>query len=407
MNTLYYVAIVLLAGLLMAKLASRAKLPNVTGYLVGGLIIGPYLLKLIPKDVVGQMGIISEAALGFIAFSIGSEFSLKHLKQLGSGIITLTIVQALVTFAAVVVAVALVFGRSIEAALVIGAIGVATAPAATLLVIRQYNAKGPVVDTLIPVVAIDDAVGIIVFGLCMTLAKAKHFPSENVSLLMSIINPVWEIILALLIGTVLGIVLSFVAGKIKNEEELLGITIGVVLSGVALASKLNVSSLLLCMTIGAVLINLVTGSPKVFKLVDRFTPPIYVLFFTLSGADLDLNILRNVGLIGIGYIISRSIGKISGAYVGAKIIKSPPVVQKYLGITLLPQAGVAIGLSLVAQKVLPEFGASIRTIVLFSTLIYELLGPVLTKIALVKAGEIDISKSRAISNIELKAKAQN
>ena len=404
-NTLYYVAIVLLVGLLTAKLASKAKLPNVTGYLVGGLIIGPSILKLVPKEVVGQMGILSEAALGFIAFSIGSEFSFKHLKQLGTGIITLTIVQALVTFFAVVAAITLIFGRSIEAALVIGAIGVATAPAATLLVIRQYNAKGPVVDTLLPVVAIDDAIGIIVFGLCMALAKIIHLPEENTSLLMSIINPIWEIVLSVLMGGVLGTVLSFIAGKIRNEEELLGIKIGIVLAGVALASIFNVSSLLLCMTTGAVLTNLVTSSPKIFKLIDRCTPPIYVLFFTLSGADLDLGVLRIVGLIGIGYIISRSIGKIVGAYIGARITKSPPVVQKYLGITLLPQAGVAIGLSLVAQKILPEFGTSIRTIVLFSTLIYELLGPVLTKIALIKAGEIDISNSKVFS-LELEAKAK-
>jgi len=302
----------------------------------------------------------------------------------------------------------LIFGRSIEAALVIGAIGVATAPAATLLVIRQYNAKGPVVDTLLPVVAIDDAIGIIVFGLCMALAKIIHLPEENTSLLMSIINPIWEIVLSVLMGGVLGTVLSFIAGKIRNEEELLGITIGIVLAGVALASIFNVSSLLLCMTTGAVLTNLVTSSPKIFNLIDRCTPPIYVLFFTLSGADLDLGVLRIVGLIGIGYIISRSIGKIVGAYIGARITKSPPVVQKYLGITLLPQAGVAIGLSLVAQKILPEFGTSIRTIVLFSTLIYELLGPVLTKIALIKAGEIDISNSKVFSlELEAKAKAQH
>ena len=393
MNTLYYVAIVLLVGLLTAKLASLAKLPNVTGYLVGGLLIGPSIIKLVPKDAVIHMGIISEAALGLIAFSIGSEFSFKHLKQLGSGIITLTVVQALTAFVAVVAVIVLIFGKSIEVGLVIGAIGVATAPAATLLVVRQYKARGPVVDTLLPVVAIDDAVGIIVFGICMAIAKAVHMPNENVSLAMSIINPIWEIVLSIIIGGILGFVVSFLARKIQGEEELLGIALGMILLGVALAAKFNVSSLLLCMTMGAVLTNLASSSPKMFGLVDKFTPPIYVAFFTLSGADLDLSMLKGVGLIGIGYIIARSIGKIVGAYLGAKIINSPPTVQKYLGITLLPQAGVAIGLSLVAQSVLPEFGAPIRTVILFATLVYELVGPVLTKIALIKAGEIEEVKA--------------
>ncbi|NSW90761.1 MAG: cation:proton antiporter [Firmicutes bacterium] len=388
MGTLFYISIVLLVGLLTAKLASLAKLPNVTGYLVGGLIIGPSILKIIPKATVTHMGIVSEAALGMIAFGIGSEFSFKHLKQLGSGIITLTVIQALSAFAAVAAVIVLIFGQGIAVGLVLGGIGVATAPAATLLVVRQYKAKGPVVDTLLPVVAIDDAVGIIVFGLCIAAVKAVHMPQGNFSLAASIIKPVWEIVFAVIIGLILGLVLSYIAPRVRGDEELLGITLAMVFLGVALATKFNISSLLLCMTMGGVLTNLTTNSPKVFGLIDKFTPPIYVAFFTLSGADLDLSILKSVGLIGIGYIISRSIGKIFGAYIGARIINSPPAVQKYLGITLLPQAGVAIGLSLVAQSALPEFGASIRTVVLFATLIYELVGPVLTKLALIGAGEI-------------------
>ena len=388
MNTLFYTSIVLLVGLLTAKLVSLAKLPNVTGYLVGGLIIGPSILNIIPKATVTHMEIVSEAALGMIAFGIGSEFSFKHLKQIGTGIISLTVIQAVSAFAAVAAAIALIFGQGIAVGLVLGSIGVATAPAATLLVVRQYKAKGPVVDALLPLVAIDDAVGIIIFGLCIAAVKAIHVPQGNFSLMASIAKPVWEIVFAVIIGFILGLILSYIAPRVRGEEELLCITLAMVFLGVALATKFNISSLLLCMTMGGVLTNLTTNSPKVFGLIDKFTPPIYVAFFTLSGADLDLSILKSVGLIGIGYIISRSIGKIFGGYIGARIINSPPAVQKYLGITLLPQAGVAIGLSLVAQSALPEFGASIRTVVLFATLIYELVGPVLTKLALIGAGEI-------------------
>lgn len=395
MEAIYYTAIVLLAGFLLSKLASLAKLPNVTGYLVGGLLIGPSVMKLVPKESIQSLGIISEAALGMIAFSIGSEFSIKHLKKLGSGIITLTVIQALGAFVAVFAAIVFIFGKSIEAGLIIGAVAVATAPAATLLVVRQYRAKGPVVDTLLPVVAIDDAVGIIVFGLCMAVAKTISSPTGSTTVLMSVLNPVIEIVVSLGVGALLGLILVYASKKIKNDDEMLSISLGIILLGVALAWKFHASSLLLCMMAGAVLTNFSSGSSKMFNLIDKFTPPIFIAFFTLSGADLDLGILKSVGLIGIGYIAARSIGKIVGAYYGAKIINAPPTVKKYLGITLLPQAGVAIGLSLVAQNALPELGSYIRTIVLFATLIYELAGPLLTKIALVKAGEIDLSTTES------------
>jgi len=386
---LLYISIVLISGLLVAKLASYAKLPDVTGYLIAGLIIGPGISKLIPQNVVSNMGIISEAALGIIAFSIGSEFSFKYLKKLGSKLISLTVIQALGAYIAVALPMILIFGRSVSFSLLLAAIAVATAPAATVMVVKQYKAKGPLVNVLLPLVAIDDAIGIIIFGITATTVQSLMHSGAGSSLLASIALPIWEILLAVLIGLGSGLLLSFALPRARDDEKRLVIVLATIFLNVALAGLFNISSLLLCMTTGAVITNMMKKSEKIFALVDRFSPPIYVAFFTVSGASLDIEILKKVGLIGIAYVLFRSIGKICGAYFGAKVLHMPETIQKYLGITLLPQAGVAIGLSIVAQNVLPEYGAAIRTIVLGATFIYELVGPVLAKIALLKAGEID------------------
>lgn len=393
MNMLFYIAIILLAGIGMAKLSSLVKLPNVTGYLVAGLLIGPSVLKIIPQDVTSQMGILSEAALGMIAFSIGSEFNFKYLKKLGTGIIILTVVQALGAFIAVFAAMAIIFRQNIAFSLLISSIAMATAPAATLMVVRQYKAKGPLVDTLLPVVAIDDAVCIIAFGLSTAVARSILNPNERASLAVEIFKPMGEIVLAIAIGFFLGIVLLFIKRKVRGEDELLGIILGILFLGISLAIKLNLSSLLLCMALGTAVTNFAPNAKKVFSIIDRFTPPLYVAFFTISGAELDLGVLKYAGLMGIGYILTRSIGKIAGAYIGSICTGASKNIRKYLGITLLPQAGVAIGLSMVVQVIIPEYGASIRAIVLCATLIYELVGPALTKLSLIKAGEIETKSS--------------
>jgi len=391
---LLYISIVLLSGLLVAKLVSYVKLPDVTGYLVAGLIIGPGISKLIPQNAVTSMGIISEAALGIIAFSIGSEFSFRHLKKLGSKLITLTVIQALGAYIAVALPMILIFGRSVSFSLILAAIAVATAPAATVMVVKQYKAKGPLVNVLLPLVAIDDAIGIIIFGITATTVQSLVHSGGGNSLLAAIALPVWEILLAGLLGLASGLLLSYLLPRARDDEQRLTMILAFIFLDVALANIFNVSSLLLCMTTGAVITNMMKKSEKFFALVDRFSPPIYVAFFTISGASLDIEILKKVGLIGIGYVVFRSIGKILGAFFGAKALHMPETIQKYLGMTLLPQAGVAIGFSIVAQNVLPEYGAAIRTIVLGATFIYELVGPVLAKIALLKAGEIKDDKGQ-------------
>lgn len=376
----------------MAKLVSKFKLPDVTGYLLAGLLIGPSILKLVPEDAANSLTIISEAALGFIAYSIGSEINFNHLKKVGKALITITFFEALLPVILVALSMVFIFKQSLAFSIVIGAIAAATAPAATIMIIRQYKAKGPVVDTLLPVVAMDDGVAIIAFGIAFTIAKSLINSGGQFSVVQAVILPIWEIILALGVGFVLGIVLCYIIPRVKGEDELLCAVIVSIFVSIGVADLLNVSTLLVCMMLGISVSNLSQNSVRALSIINRVTPPIYIAFFTLSGVELDLGILRFAGLMGIGYVVIRAIGKATGAYIGAKITNSHEMVQKYLGFTLLPQAGVAIGLSMIAQSVMPELGSTIRTIILASTVIYELVGPVIAKTALIKAGEIRLGE---------------
>lgn len=393
MHMLFYLGVIVLAGMIMAKILSKFKLPNVTGYLIAGLIIGPSVLGIIPKESAGKLSIISEAALSFIAYSIGSEFNIDNLKRLGKGIIIITIFEALMAVALVDLSMIFIFKQSVSFSIVLGAIAAATAPAATLMVVRQYKAKGPVVNTLLPVVAIDDAVGIIAFGVSTTIARALLNNNAAISVTKVIFVPLLEIFSALLLGVVMGILLTYISKKAKGEDQLLSIVISFIFVTAGIAISLNLSSLLACMMLGATLININPNNKKAFSTMDRFTPPILISFFTIAGVQLDLSILKDVGILGLAYVVIRVVGKMLGAYLGARISKFPRTVQKYLGFTLIPQAGVAIGLSMVAQSIMPQpYGDVIRTIVLAGTVIYELFGPVITKTALIKAGEIEVNK---------------
>jgi len=399
MHMLFYLGVIILAGMIMAKILSKFKLPNVTGYLVAGLIIGPSVLGIIPKESAGKLSIISEAALSFIAYSIGSEFNIDNLKRLGKGIIIITVLEALMAVALVDLSMIFIFKQSVPFSIVLGAIAAATAPASTLMVVRQYKAKGPVVNTLLPVVAMDDAVGIIAFGVSSTIAKALLNNNAAISVTKIIFVPLLEIFSALLLGVVMGILLTYISKKAKGEDQLLSIVLAFIFVTAGIAISLNLSSLLACMMIGATLININPNNKKAFSTVDRFTPPILILFFTIAGVQLDLSVLKDVGILGLAYVIIRVVGKMLGAYLGARISKFPQTVQKYLGFTLIPQAGVAIGLSMVAQSIMPQpYGDVIRAIVLAGTVIYELVGPVITKTALIKAGEIEVDKIEKVNS---------
>ena len=387
MNILFYLALILFSGLIFGRLVKFIKLPNVTGYLIAGLIIGPYILNLIPKNIVTDFELISEMALAFIAFSIGSEFKLSYLKRVGLTPIIIAIFEGL-TATVLVTGVLVIFGFDIKISLLLGTIAAATAPAATIMVVKQFKAKGPVTETLLSVVALDDAVALIAFGFSMAIVNSMQHPGEG-SAIMTVILPLIEIIGSIVLGIILGLLFNIPLRFFKKDSNRLIIVVGFIFLGSAIASMLGLSSLLLCMSMGTALINTSKSGESIFKIVDNITAPIFLIFFVVSGAELDITILPSIGLIGILYVVFRVIGKISGAYIGSTLIKAPETVKKYIGFTLIPQAGVAIGLSLTASQTLPEYGKTIRAVILCATLVYELIGPAMTKIGLKKAGEID------------------
>ncbi len=386
LNTLLYLAIMILTGMLFGRLVKFVHLPNVTGYLIGGLLIGPSVLNILPETAINDIALISEVALGFIAFSIGNEFKISYFKRVGA---TPIVIACLESFFAVLFVVAglLIAGKPLPFSLVLGAIAAATAPAATIMVINQYRAKGPVTETLLSVVAIDDATALMLFGICVAIAQTILNPN-GASLGKAILSPLWEIGGALVVGIVLGLLFTLPLRWFRKDGNRLAITIGFVFAAVGLSDLLGLSSLLTCMAMGAALTNVSSQSKHIMKLTDSITPPIFILFFVVSGAELKLSVIPAIGVVGVIYIVLRVIGKMTGAFVGASVCKADRKVRKYLGPALIPQAGVAIGLSLAATTVVPEYGAQIRTVILCATLIYELAGPMITKLSLKKAGEI-------------------
>ena len=385
MSILWYVALMVFGGLLFGRLAKLVRLPNVTGYLIAGLILGPYVLRLIPSDIVSQMDVIADVALGFIAFSVGSEFKMSYIRRVGMTPIVIACLEAL--GATVLVTGTLILcGQDLAFSIMLGAIAAATAPAATIMVIRQYKAKGPLTETLMTVVALDDAAALMLFGISNAIAQQITAGGGNVW--KSILQPVYEIGGSLVLGAALGLVFLLPLRFFKKPGNRLSIVIGMVFLAVALADFAGFSALLVCMMMGAMFVNFSSQSANVMTITDGFTPPILMLFFVLSGAELNIGLLPQLGLVGVLYVVTRVIGKFLGAFAGSRLMKAPPVVSKFLGFTLIPQAGVAIGLSLVAESVVPEHGAAIRAVVLCATLIYEMIGPVVTKLALKGAGEI-------------------
>lgn len=387
LHILMYLAIAILLSLLSSKLVKLLKLPNVTGYLIVGLLAGPYCLGIIPAGTIGELGIIPTVALGFIAFSIGAQFKLSFLKKVGKTPIVIAICESL--GAVIVVDAALILtGNDVSFSLCLGAIAAATAPAATLMVVKQYKARGELTDTLLAVVAIDDATALMFFGISTAIAKSIDSGGVD-SLIMTILKPLGEILASIALGAVIGFVYRWLVKWFTGRGNRLAATYAMVFLCVGLGEMLGLSALLICMMLGAMLANTSSVCDVIFEMTDRMTPPIFMLFFFLSGAQLDLSILPGVGLIGVVYVVFRVIGKVSGAWIGGKMSHASEKTQKYLGYALVPQAGVAIGLATTAMTVVPEYGSYIRTIILCGTVIYELTGPVITKMALKKAGEIE------------------
>ena len=409
MNTLLSVSIALLAGLLMTRFFKKLKLPAVTAYLIAGVLIGPYCLGALGINGLGfadmhsveSLGLISEVALGFIAFSIGSEFRLEELKKTGRQALVIGIFQALVATLFVDVALYVVHiiapdKISLSQVITLGAIATATAPAATLMVVRQYKAKGPLTSLLLPIVALDDAVGLIVFAVSFGIAKTLLV--GQVDFVSIFINPLVEIVCSLGLGAIMGYFLTQLEKLYNSNTNRLNLTIAFVFLTVSLAMidfhigpiHISFSSLLVCMMLGTVFCNICPLSHDLMERSDKWTSPLFALFFVISGAELELGVFADVAIVAIGvvYIVFRSLGKYYGSYMSAKATKCSPEICKYLGITLLPQAGVALGMCAIASQELGEVGNLIRNITLFAVLIYEIFGPLFTRMALTAAGDI-------------------
>jgi Kef-type K+ transport system membrane component KefB len=389
---MWYIGIVILAGIIGGKFSEIFHAPVVTGYLLFGILIGPQALGLVDLNIVNNMHIINEIALALIAFSIGAEFNFNHIKKLGKNIFIITLMQAFVTLALVFIVSFYVFDSSFSFSILLAAISCATAPAATLMVINQYNADGPLVRTILPVVAIDDAVCIITFGIAMALSKTS-LGNQSMSFVHMLREPIIEIATSLSIGFILGFVFSVSRRYFKNDDDTLIWVLGVVFIAAGISLSFDLSPLLTCMTVGATITNFLPDCKKIFYLAEKFSPPLYLIFFTVAGASLHLTELTHIGLFGLAYLISRTGGKIFGAALGAKMTSSSDNIVKYLGFGLLPQAGVAIGLVTLVNATFPEFGSELRTIVLGGVVFFEVIGPFSTKFALRKAGEINQRKS--------------
>lgn len=396
LDILLKISIVMVAGIIGGKLAKLVKLPSVSGYLVIGLFLGPSFFGngFITKADADQLTIISEIALAVIAFSIGSEFIIKDMMKMGKAIMIITLAEVVGAVLVVFLVMYFGFNQPFPFSIVIASMSAATAPAATLLVMRQYRAHGPVTKTLLPVVALDDVFGIIAFGIAMSLARVS-ISSEQLSVFKMISAPFIEIFGSLALGFILGVVLSTVTRKAHSRDDLQIMSIASIGVAVGLSKLLGLSPLLTNIMMGTVIVNLVSNPNRIFASVNDFVSPFYVLFFTLAGASLDLNILFAVGAIGIAYVFARAAGKIFGAWVGAKAVKADEKVVKYLGLGLLPQGGISIGLSVLVKLYFDvndytrDLAVKIITIIMFSVLIYETTGPLFAKIAITKAGEVN------------------
>ena len=410
-QVLFSLSLGLLAGLFMSRIVKPLKLPAVTGYLLAGILIGPYCLGKLGitglfvnlEELSTMANIIQKVALGFIAFAIGTEFRLSSLKKTGKQATIIGCIQAIAAMLLVdgaLIGLHLLLGEErlpLSVCITLGAIATATAPAATLMVVKQYKAKGPLTNILLPIVALDDAVGLICFAISIGVAQALE-GGAAIGVISLVINPLLEVVLSLVLGAVVGAIFTVVENMFLSNSKRLCLSITFVLLTIALSQlsytfpnglKIAFSNLLVCMMLGTIFCNICDSAEELMEKTDKWTMPIFILFFVISGAELEFNMFADwvVILVGVIYIVFRSLGKYFGSFVSAKASKCDPNIVRYLGITLLPQAGVAIGMSITAAALLPS-GGTVRNIVLFAVMIYELVGPLFTKIALTKAGDI-------------------
>lgn len=409
-SVLMYLALIIMFGTILGKLMEKIKIPAITGYILAGVILGP-MTNLISTDMINGLKVLSSVSIGFIAFSIGTELWFPKFKKSGKKIIIITLIQAFVT-AIVVFLCLVIFNQPLWEALILAAIATATAPAPIMMIIKRFGAKGTLTDTLIPVTGLDDAVGIIIFGVCISVAKSL-VGGVSVNLATTILEPLLEIVASIIFGIICGFILGFLGKHVftkYNKEDKRSTYLSVILCVVLISATIShleftlfnleftISSILAPMIAGVVFTNMINKDNfrQQSKAIDSFTPPLMVAFFTLAGAELDFNMLLACGLIGVLYVVGRSIGKIGGSLIGASVTDSEPVVKKYLGLTLLPQGGVEMGLVITAKTILDSVdnpivddpGAIIQTVVLAGIFVFEVIGPILTQYYLNKAGEL-------------------
>lgn len=388
MNIVLKITIALAVGFIGGKLVSILKLPNVSGYLLIGLFLGSSFLNIVNAEDVEVLEIISELALAFIAFNIGSEFVVKDMKKYGRKIFWIALAEVVGAIALVFSVMFFIYRQDFAFSIILASMSAATAPAATLLVIRQYNAKGPLARTILPVVALDDILGIIAFGIAMALAKmAASGASFSATQLLKSLGI--EIFGSIIVGFIIGLVLSLSVKKLKTHDDYQIASLIAIGLGMGISTWLGLSPLLCNIVIGTTLVNLIPRTDRIFKSVNNFVPAFYILFFTLAGASLNISFLRDVGLIGTAYVLARGFGKYFGSVVGSYYVEAEDTIKKYLGFALLPQGGISIGLLILVRQQLPQYAATITTIIMFSILIYETSGPIFAQYALKKAGEIE------------------
>jgi len=390
-NSILSLGFVVIVGFLIGRLLNKIHLPSVTGYIVAGILIGPYGLRLIHQDVLNASSFVSNIALSFIAYSLGKSFTFRQLKKVGKSVLYISIGEVVVSFLFVTLSLWLFLKLPLYVALVIGAIAPATAPAAVVMVTREYKAKGVLTDTLLGVVAIDDAWGIMLFAFSLAVAKPLALSETLIfsGVLHQLFHAFIEVSGSLALGFVVGILLAYFFRFLKTPTQILLVIVGTILLTAGISVELNISILLSNMMLGATVANMLKPSSRPFEILSGFDAPLYLLFFVLAGASLEIGNLKQLGLVGIVYIFSRLPGEMLGAYIGAKLSKASDKVRRYLGLGLAPQAGVAIGLAIIAKVYIPRGDLVLSTIIL-TTVVYELLGPPLVKIALEKAHEINI-----------------
>lgn len=385
--TLISLSAMFTAGFILTRLTKMLSLPNVTGYIIAGIIVGPYFLNIITQELAGEMSFIGDIALSFIAFDVGKFLTKKVFKKTGYQIILITLFESLIPGIMITLTMNYVFHLGWKFSLLLGAIATATAPASTIMTINQYKASGNFVNSLIQIVALDDVVSLLVFSIITVFFNVDG----NTNSIIAAAIPILYNILALAIGFLCGILLSKLLTEKRSYENRLILTITILLGISGLCSIFNISPLLACMLFGSTYIS-ITDDEELYTQMNGFTPPILALFFILSGAKLDINSLSTLGLIGVIYFIIRIVGKYIGAFLGCEFVKTEKNIRNYLGVALIPQAGVSIGLAFLAQRILPvEIGNMLLSIILSSSVLYELIGPISAKYALIKSGAIKLN----------------